>query len=193
MEKYTVNIGYASYYYADVVVEAESVADACVKALLLEDVSWGGSSDDPGDTFVTAIAKGEHESVFQVPKEQCLEDEIPHSMTEAGLFMTDAAVLKRADELIESIALRFLEQLHQDIGWLAYRHWRRQTRSNLPPRGICYSHEYCDANETMLAAHQRVFGEKWDLDMQDETQCRVWSYAWDRAIELVRAGKGPQV
>lgn len=183
MEKYTVNIGFASYYYADVVVEAESVADACKKAI----------SDDCGDSFVTAIARGEYDTaVFNVANDDELSDQIPHEMTEAGLFMTDARVMTRADKLIEAIALRFLEQLHQDIGDIAYRHWRNQTRKTPPSRGICYSHEYCDANETMLAAHQHVLGAKWELNPMNQSHTRMWSYAWDRAIELAMAGKGPQ-
>jgi len=193
METYTLNLCYALYYTANVTVTVEKGdIDAAFDAAMKVNTDQWEACDEFGPTFVTAIARGALDSAYNVANDDDLSALIPRYLTEQGAIMSDYAVLKRADDLIESIALRFLEQLREDIGGLAYRHWLRQTRSNRPPRGICYSHEYCDANETMLLAHKAVFGELWDLDMQDETQCRMWSYAWDRAIELAMAGKGPQ-
>lgn len=44
---------------------------------------------------------------------------------------------------------------------------------------VCHTHDFCDANEAMLVAFERVLGREADVQSDDDTA--LWNAAWDRA------------
>ena len=101
MAKFTVQCCYAAYWENTVVVEAEACAKAIEKAN--SDSAWD-SIDDVGDTFVSAIREGEHDSAWNWnyrPPEQGgayygEQPKVPAKHAESALHGGKAgAVLKR--------------------------------------------------------------------------------------------------
>jgi hypothetical protein len=50
--------------------------------------------------------------------------------------------------------------------------------------GVCHTHDFWDANETMLEAFRTVMQREptFLADMNDETDCEIWRDAWAIAI-----------
>lgn len=48
-------------------------------------------------------------------------------------------------------------------------------------KNICHSHDFCDANEVMNEAFQKVFGR--ELDSDSDFDASVWNNAWKQAKE----------
>lgn len=46
---------------------------------------------------------------------------------------------------------------------------------------VCHSHDFCDANEVMLAAYQATVGP---MDLQSDTHRALWNAAWATAKAL---------
>jgi hypothetical protein len=70
--KYTVEIEYMLPVRTFVVVEADSLAAACEKAVQ-DDTAWDQSEsmyDGSSSTYVASIAKGEHDSTYAVGVKQ---------------------------------------------------------------------------------------------------------------------------
>ncbi len=61
MKTFTVQLSYAAYYFREEVVEAETLEDALDKAVTQanENANWS-STDTTGNTFVDAVAEGDH-------------------------------------------------------------------------------------------------------------------------------------
>lgn len=49
-----------------------------------------------------------------------------------------------------------------------------------PREGVCYTHDYCDANEAMYDAFQSVMRKPIDYD--DEEEVALWNEAWAHAV-----------
>ena len=73
MKTFTVQLSYAAYYFREEVVEAETLEEALDKAVTEADASGSWSSTDTtGNTFVDAVAEGDHfdlwaDNVQQLP------------------------------------------------------------------------------------------------------------------------------
>lgn len=82
MTKFTIQCLYASYYENTRVVDAESVEEACSKAIeeANQNSCWR-SLDDVGDTFVSIAVEGAHESCYEPGLAQL---ELPLRYTEKG-------------------------------------------------------------------------------------------------------------
>jgi hypothetical protein len=73
MKTFTVQLSYAAYYFREEVVEAETLEDALDKAVAQgnDSPNWS-STDTTGNTFVDAVAEGDHfdlwaDNVQQLP------------------------------------------------------------------------------------------------------------------------------
>lgn len=104
-----------------------------------------------------------------------------------------AKVFKSAAALNTTlVAHAFLEQLREDIGEENFTEVCRLQREK-PIAGICYSNDYCDANETMaeamaslgldlMGAHDgKNSGPEYDRLVD------LWSAAWDHAKTRMEA------
>lgn len=89
------------------------------------------------------------------------------------------AALARDRHLVESIGDRFALNLEEAIGERFYEKVR-QRNAKEPSRGVCHSHDFCDANEVMLGAlAEHGLGKQFDAG--DEGHCALWNAAWDYA------------
>ena len=92
---------------------------------------------------------------------------------------------------VEQLAVAFVAQLRKDITPEEFAEVVRKQKDE-PLEGICYSHDYCDANMTMDAAF-KSFGVDpleygyTDEDGMSQEVCDLWNAAWDRAKELLVA------
>ena len=88
------------------------------------------------------------------------------------------------------VAHAFIKQLREDIGEENFAEVCRLQREK-PIAGVCYSHDYCDANETMAEA-MVSFG----LDLMGAHDSEnggpeydrlvdLWNASWDEAKELM--------
>lgn len=88
------------------------------------------------------------------------------------------------------VAHAFIKQLRGDIGEENFTEVCRLQREK-PIAGVCYSHDYCDANETMMEA-MASFG----LDLMGahdgenggpeyDRLVDLWNASWDEAKELM--------
>ena len=87
-------------------------------------------------------------------------------------------------ETEQALAKAFDVQLRLDIGAFNYAEVRRR---NLRPdyACACASHDFCDANMTMLDAYQRVTGWEFpECDEQAESDMDTWNRAWQAWREM---------
>lgn len=47
--------------------------------------------------------------------------------------------------------------------------------------GVCHSHDFCDANETMLTAFREVLGREVDFDAEGDADMGLCEDAWNAA------------
>jgi hypothetical protein len=65
MNTFTVQLSYAAYYFREEVVEAETLEDALDQAVAqANDSPHWSSTDTTGNTFVEAVAEGDHYDLF---------------------------------------------------------------------------------------------------------------------------------
>lgn len=88
---------------------------------------------------------------------------------------------------VEKLAFEFSKQLKHEISLfnLDIVNARNSKEGN---SAICHSHDYCDANEAMLAAFETTFGRPCVLSgngstEQIESDCNLWNVAWSLAKE----------
>ena len=92
---------------------------------------------------------------------------------------------------IEQVAEAFIKQLREDITTEEFAELLTKQKED-PIEGICYSHDYCDANMTMDAAFKSLgidpleHGYTEEDGMSQEV-CDLWNASWDRAKELLEA------
>lgn len=73
MKTFTMQLGYAAYYFREEVVQAETLEEALDKAVAqANDSPHWSSTDTTGNTFVDAVAEGDHldlwaDNVAQLP------------------------------------------------------------------------------------------------------------------------------
>lgn len=86
------------------------------------------------------------------------------------------------------VAHAFLEQLREDIGEDDFREVVRKQKE-VPIAGVCYSHDYCDANMTMDAAMASVgiVALPDDEDGMPDRVADLWNAAWDHAKTRMEA------
>jgi hypothetical protein len=80
MNTFTVQLSYAAYYFREEVVEAETLEDALDKAVAQgnDSPNWS-STDTTGNTFVDAVAEGDH---FDLWADNVKQLAIPSRFTE---------------------------------------------------------------------------------------------------------------
>jgi len=83
-----------------------------------------------------------------------------------------------------AIAAAFLAQLHEEIGPARFRHVVLLNRKEKKGSGVCHSHDFCDANMTMLAACEKVVGPHFDNTEDNHTA--LWNAAWSLAFNWMR-------
>lgn len=83
-----------------------------------------------------------------------------------------------------AMAKAFDKGLRKDVGAANYREVLRRNRT--PEYGCaCASHDFCDANMTMLEAYQTVTGKDFPFaDDQTENDMDVWNRAWEAWREM---------
>lgn len=86
------------------------------------------------------------------------------------------------------VAHAFLEQLREDIGEDDFREVVRKQKET-PIAGVCYSHDYCDANMTMDAAMASVgiVALPDDEEGMPDRVVDLWNAAWDHAKTRMEA------
>jgi hypothetical protein len=87
---------------------------------------------------------------------------------------------------VDRLAATFLRQLRKEVTAAQYREIRRRNATESNP-AICHSHDFCDANMSMLAAFA---SEGLDMPETDEAE-RAWGRVWDRAKVLLQTSKNP--
>lgn len=92
---------------------------------------------------------------------------------------------------IEQLAAAFVAQLRQDNSAEQFAEVVSKQKS-APLAGVCYSHDYCDANMTMDAAFKSFGIDPLEHDYTEEDGmsqevCDLWNSAWDRAKEILVA------
>lgn len=86
------------------------------------------------------------------------------------------------------VAHAFLCQLRDDIGEADFREVVRKEKE-VPVSGVCYSHDYCDANMTMDVAMASVgiVALPDDEDGMPDSVVALWNAAWDHAKRRMAA------
>lgn len=84
---------------------------------------------------------------------------------------------------IDFLAGAFIGTLGLHITEEEFKEFLRKTREE-PLEGACWSHDYCDANMTMAAAFQLIFGR--EPDVSDEPDTALINAAWDRALQFIK-------
>lgn len=86
------------------------------------------------------------------------------------------------------VAQAFLRQLREDIGEESFAEVCR-LQAERPIHGVCYSHDYCDANMTMDAALASlgVVALPDDEDGMPDWVVDLWNASWDEAKALMTA------
>lgn len=84
------------------------------------------------------------------------------------------------------VAQAFLRQLREDIGEQSFAEVCR-LQAESPIAGVCYSHDYCDANMTMDAALASlgVVALPDDEDGMPDWVVDLWNASWDEAKTLM--------
>lgn len=92
------------------------------------------------------------------------------------------------DMTIEKLAREFSKQLEECIGGADMNALVDETTLNheeIKRDKICYSHNYCDANMVMFDAFTNIIGREPEISMENDTDLRIMSEAWNRATEKV--------
>lgn len=79
----------------------------------------------------------------------------------------------------EAVATEFTKVLK---GWLTPAEWKEMVKTNTTPEyqhGACASHNYCDANEAMMAAFDE-FKVPYPADEHPDS-FTLWNEAWELA------------
>lgn len=82
------------------------------------------------------------------------------------------------DELV-GLAQVFGEKLLADIGEADLREAIARNEARGVDSMVCHTHDFCDANMSMLAAWQEFFGS--EPDVSDESDSAIWNEAWSLA------------
>lgn len=87
----------------------------------------------------------------------------------------------RATRNVTLAAYAFLCTLEDTIGEQAFLEVIRKQQA-APVNGVCYSHDYCDANEVMETALQTLGIPIWDKEGNlDGEAAELWNAAWAHA------------
>jgi len=93
--------------------------------------------------------------------------------------------VRKPNSITIAVAAAFLAGLREDIGPARFRAVVLLNRKEKHP-GICHSHDFCDANMTMLAACEKVVGPRFD-NTEDE-HAALWNAAWALAAKWMKGG-----
>ena len=81
----------------------------------------------------------------------------------------------------EILARAFSEQLIKDIGYAKVKEVNARNAVETNP-DVCASHDFCDANMTMLRAFERVTGKaEHELNFESQAEMDLWNSAWSIA------------
>ncbi len=84
------------------------------------------------------------------------------------------------EEQVTAVAEAFGEVLRQ---WLTPAEFETMRERNATAeRGVCHSHDFCDANVAMGAAFEGVLSR--EPDPASEEDAKLWGDAWDLAHKL---------
>jgi len=91
----------------------------------------------------------------------------------------------------EKLAAAFIAQLREDLSAEEFAEMVQKQKAE-PIEGMCYYHDYCDANMSMSAAFESFgigpleYGYTEEGGMSQEV-CGLWNSAWDRAKEMIES------
>lgn len=93
---------------------------------------------------------------------------------------------KREPVLAAFVARAFAQELYEELGNATMIEVielnRRETN-----KGVCHSHDFCDANMTMARAMERC---GINPEVENEDVVRLWNAAWELAVkDEFRSGK----
>jgi hypothetical protein len=86
-------------------------------------------------------------------------------------------VQQEFDEAVSQVALQFAECLRECLDEDEMRHVVALNRSE-KVKGVCHSHDFCDANEAMAEAFSMCGRSP---NMIDEATRLLWNAAWEKA------------
>jgi hypothetical protein len=84
-------------------------------------------------------------------------------------------------ELSEKLARKFIALLRQEVGTEGLAEIARINRD--PPRSVCASHDFLDANMVMQEAFEDVVGRSPDSDSEEDA--KLWTDAWAQAKQIM--------
>lgn len=137
--------------------------------------------EDDGGLFIDRLADGTYQLVianmdYVSAELHDLERKLYRFGVEEGWFSWDAPL--GDPETAVRLSERFAELLHEDLTPAQFAAMVTRNRVETS-KGVCHSHDFCDANVTMADAWRQVIGD--DFDADDEAQTAVWNEAWELA------------
>jgi len=112
-----------------------------------------------------------------------LDEHIGDEIEDPGYFAGDDMAERNPPNLpiVDLLARKFLAILKDDIGENRYQ---QAAELNLTyPKGVCASHDFCDANMVMNDAWGWVVGT--EMNAGDEEDARLWGKAWSLAKNIM--------
>jgi hypothetical protein len=79
------------------------------------------------------------------------------------------------EEIPIRLARKFCEVLRRDLTASEVDMAVARNRTESHP-GVCHTHDFCDANETMLEAFEAILGR--EMDIQSDGDSFLWNEAW---------------
>src|SRR3972149_3384059 len=105
------------------------------------------------------------------------------SVSEAKLDGAALATLSNDKKKIEAVAREFSRLLLAEIGNKKFREVVKRNKLE-KDKGICHSHDFCDANMVMQDAF-KIIGMNLERDypdmLQNQVIVKMWNAAWDMA------------
>lgn len=107
---------------------------------------------------------------------------------EAAFVMADGSVVEakvehrpmtQRDADVHNIATAFAAGLRKELGKACFAEVRRLNATPEYGRGVCASHEFCDANMVMLPAFEKAMGRPFDVESVEDQ--KLWNDAWNDA------------
>jgi hypothetical protein len=79
-----------------------------------------------------------------------------------------------------ALARAFATELHAELGTDTLAEINRLNDAETDT-GICHTHDFCDANQVMLDAWEKLMGAECSCDSTNDAENAVWNEAWSIA------------
>lgn len=78
-----------------------------------------------------------------------------------------------------ALAKAFADELRAELPADEFRQVVERNAAEAEDSNICHSHDFCDANMTMLVAFEKTVGR--DIDLESNVHTNLWNTAWTLA------------